>query len=356
MQFVLDTILSSIVVIVALLTILIFILTWLSKEIFFKSKLLNYLFSGFMILIIAFLFLFVGFFNPMYFGYGFAFKFNKILTNDQYICLVDNINSGTSKEAIDAFVFRLHTLDAQTGTRRYRKLIGEQVDVFEIEGNVLMYGSYSTLHFLDIKTGTILKTLDKHNLPSLYPEFQAGIDAINYNSNDKIIRVNVKNGKIYFVAPFSFKIVENNKESYYQKLENERINRNDSNASVYVELSPKSINSKISVLKDRQGKDLCNDLEFLEGSILARFENPNRLIVLHYTDTDKTTFIISCFTDNCKKTWEIRQQDLKANDWLNKEPLLHVYAIQNQNLLFNIGGFVCCVDTETGNIIWKNRL
>jgi len=54
--------------------------------------------------------------------------------------------------------------------------------------------------------------------------------------------------------------------------------------------------------------------------------------------------------------WEIRQADLHAKDWLNAEPQIHVWTQQNQNLLFNIGGFVYCVDTETGNIIWKNRL
>jgi hypothetical protein len=354
MQTILDTIFASIVLIVVLLTTMAFLFTWLSKTKLFKSKLLNYLFSGLMLLSFGFTFLFVGMLNPMYFGYGFAFKFDKVVKNDQYICLIDNINSSSSKEAIDALVFRLHTLDAQTGTRRYRKLIGDQVDILEIEDNVLMYGGYSNLHFLDIEKGTIFKTLNKETLPTLYSEFQAGVDAVIYDPNDKIIRVNLKNGKTYFVAPFSFKIVENNAPSYYKKLENDR--SYPSPAAVDVDLYPKENNSKISVLKNGQGKVLCNDLEFLEGSIIARFEDTHQFIVLHFTDTDKTAFIISCISNDCKKLWEIRQQDLKANDWLNKEPLMHVYTTQNHHLIFNVGGFVYAVNSEDGSILWKSRL
>lgn len=357
MSAILDTILSSLFLITSLLIVALFTFVALANARFFKIRLLNILFSGSMLLLLAFLFLFIGYLNPLYFGFGLASQFSNISTNEKYICLMDQLVHGASDGSNETEIQRLHTLNAQTGARISRKVLGSNIFIFELERNVLMYGNDSALYFLDIENNTTLKTLDKNTLPDLYPELRAGIDEIRYNPAEHLIQVNVKNGKACFITPFDFKLFETKPPApltgEWESKRRTRIAPTDSSAFT---LGPKDAYGKTMILKDHQGKILSADWEFIEGSLLAILEESKRFVVLHYTDTTKKEFILSCISFDLKKIWEIRQSDIKASEGFAASPGLQAYALQNQNLIFTVGGFVFAVQIADGKMAWTNRL
>ncbi len=120
MQFILDSIFSSFLLLFLLFIVVLIIATRLAKADFFKNKTLNFLFSGLGYVWFALFSLMGGVLNPRYFGYGYATEFNNILVSDKYVCFLDYRMAGEA-ESIGTPYYRLHTLDILTGEKIYKK-------------------------------------------------------------------------------------------------------------------------------------------------------------------------------------------------------------------------------------------
>ncbi len=353
MQVILDFLFSSVWLLLITLFAILIVTTNLAQKKFFKTKFLNLVFSGLMYTLFALSFLFGGFINPVYFGYGYATGFNKILANDKYVCFLDSRMAGGGDGDFGIEYHRLHTLNVLTGEKIYKKVLGKEVEYFEQKGGLLFYGGNSNSYLLNIENGETIKHFSKKTLPILYSELQSGIDAFQYDQKDSYIRITAKNGKVYYITPYDGKITSqlpaiavDYKETY-----------DTAQDSAYISLVAKKSSDKIFVLADRNGKVLNDSLEFLEGEMFHIFKDLNRFVVLHYTNTDKTTFILTCMSTDLKKVWEIRQTDLDSKHyWFKNQATLDVSIAYLHQLIFNIGGFAFAINGENGKIIWKEHL
>ncbi len=216
----------------------------------------------------------------------------------------------------------------------------------------------SDLYLFNIEKGEIMTHFNNKTLPALYPELQSGIYKFQYEQDKQYIQVTAKNGKVYYITPYDGKITSQIPakpviaSKFLPEYDHERYNRN---ITFRMNLVSKEGQEKITVLEDRTGKILNNSLEFVEGKMFHIFNDSDRFVVLHYTNTDETTFILTCFSADLKKIWEIRQTELDADVWLIDEKL-DVSAIYRNQIIFNSGGFAFAINQENGKIIWKKHL
>ncbi len=328
---------------------------------FLKTKTLNTILSVVMFTMAGLVLFFFSVFNGQYFGYGYAFEFDQLMADEKYTCFLDNRPVGGSEGDEGIPYYRLHTLNTSTGKRISRKILGEQVSLLSQENGILFYSQAKNLVFWDIEKGAIKTELNKESLVKQFPEFVSGIDEFNYDSNDNIIQISAKNGKKYFMEPYSFLLKDKKPESrpkiekaYW--VENNVLRQNNQNGYSLLQLEGKEGADKIKRIVNSKREALNPELEFLEGKLLQVFPDTKQFLILHYTSTDKSEFILSSVSFDLKLLWQIKQGDLITNDYYTVKAEFNVSATAKNDFIFSVGGFVFSINTETGKLNWQNRL
>ena len=178
MEYILDGIFSSWLLALIPKAVFFAIIIRLLMMNFFKSEKLNSAYRLVLILLLPATFVTVFFLNESW-GYGYADEFEDCAVNKNWICLVTEGSfkmhrkgSGTQLDQ------RLNVLDANTGERIHRKVIGYFNKIIKLKGDTLFYESGNDSYKLyNVKEGKEIAALTYYELPKIFKELEPGIES-----------------------------------------------------------------------------------------------------------------------------------------------------------------------------------
>ncbi|MCU0447545.1 MAG: hypothetical protein MUE85_21820 [Microscillaceae bacterium] len=307
----------------------------------------------------------LGFFLPIlngaFWGYGLAVRFKDITTDKDWVCLLDERIMGSE----DSYYFyRIYILEKKTGKLLHRQSLSLDSDAKLLgqKGQILFYQVHKNFVFWDIVNHTTLQTLNKESLPNIYPQLAAGVERIQYATQDSTLEVAAKTGKNYTIVPYTLALLDKTQKTkkkpiagvYYA--DDSRIYQNGSQyADKILEITAMPENYKIKQLT-RNNQAINPPLTFLEGRFLAISNDAKACIVLSYETTDKENFLLSGLSLEGKLLWQIKQSELPTQDSYSQEPQLNVALMEGKNLIFTVGGYVLSLNCLNGQLNWKVRL
>jgi len=357
MEYFLDRIASSTLISMSLYLVLILggILIGLFLNPFKKTKLR-----------IAYMFVIIGFtLIPMFLTSHKGLVDNvlafKIIQNK--ICLVD-FNYYASDNG-DYSVSRINVVDTKTGEKLNRTYLGENIIWLDNQNNLILFQDYDRYVVYDIQKMEIVREIDFDYLTENFPELSIGIESITANKN--CFNILAKNGKSYIYDAYANKTnvpckasetEKNNINYYYTDILSYYENGTEIQLFKFEAKNPNDLLKYIKTIPNSENQTVLTSKEsFIEGTFLKVFFDKKLFLLKSYETTDKTNFIITALNFDLETIWKLDYSTLNPKDFYSENYKLFDEIYENDNnIYFAIGGFVYCVETETGKIVWKNRL
>jgi hypothetical protein len=331
--------------------------------------------------------LFIGYFtivfgyNPSEWGYGMASNFHHAVDFGDKILLHDAMHvSGKSRSSSYT---RLHILDAKTGKRLYRGMVGEKAELASF-GDTLWYFGKGNMTIFDLPAQKIITKLNEADLKKV-PELSKGIQFDSYTGTFKPFRrgneivVNTLDGYQYSFNPFIRKARPYKRESLpksnQSKTAPQKITvtidngdgkkplptpKQDLPALPTYQLQNSEINPLRQTIVDNIRKPINPQLTFLHPQILHTEYTHQVFIVKHFETSQykQSDFILSAVDFTGKVLWEKRLKDFDCYDYYSfwQRYDFHRSIINGKHLILTFGGFVYALDLKNGQKVWENRL
>lgn len=327
----------------------------------FKNKFFNWTYKVFLYL---FAFSFMMAFNFFYFG--FARDFEKIYIGGNSICLLEHYEIGG--EGPDETVYRLHIIDKKTGAKKDRYYLGHKSELLGMQGDSICYLSNDDLVMFDTKEMKEVYKIKTNEWGTVLDELSVGLNSISGNQNQDgiikpLVELSCKNAKNYWFDPFNKTILTKEPENIYISdffAKPYEIIIKKSNTKFDYFLKTEAVNSS-NLKKIVPADDKLNlfhpseDVLFIEPFLIGIDTVRKNFMFGHYATTDQVDFFIECRDYNYKTIWKKTNKDLNASDSYNKDKVT-VWALKNNTLYVNNGGFMLAIDPATGENIWTSRL
>lgn len=363
MTYFLDWISGSILIMTIIIMVVMFVCMGFSFKNPFKEKWKNYTYKVVLNLIGISPFIWM-----MFTYYGFTDKFDNMYCSDNVCCLIENYERGGGESSPES-VSRLHIVDVKTGERKNRERIGYFTTLLDMHHDTLFYEVDDEYVLLNAKENKIIRQWNKESLSSKFKETKAGISSLsNYQTYGgpyrPISEIKTKDGYTYFYDAFKDKIIGTEikpatKDGIQFVDDHLEVVKGENKSWISaIQRIPNTERSKVIVSDDsKQFECTSPDKEFIHPKIIAWSAKENIYIVRHYTTTEDKAFIISAFRlNNAKPVWEIHQSKLNCTDSFTDEPKLDVIRVQDNNVIFNSGGWLISAEIKTGKINWTTRL
>lgn len=306
-------------------------------------------------------------FLPIFFYYGFAKNFDKLFIGETTITLFEKYERGN--ENGDETVCRIHVLKKATGERISRFYVGHKGSILGQRGDTMAYMYNDDVILFDCKNQTIIKEINKDDLPVKFDELKDGIESIATNQNystpvEPIVIITGKNGKTYYLDPFS--------KQHKLSLKKEFIPLKKLTIKNYTIELPKTVYSGNTILTTRSTGDQFNEKievttfgkkyiswidtnSYLDPFFLALDTTHRYFTFGYYQTTDRNEFILVTRNFDGKLKWSKKSQELYTKDRYNKHAST-VCETEGKTMYLNDGGYMLAINSESGKIIWKSRL
>lgn len=344
-----------------------------------KENITVFSFVGFFVLSLGSVIWITAYQNPAYWGYGRAHNFRFATTSADKILLHDELEV-SSKNNLASYT-RLHVLDAQTGKRLYRGMLGNRVELKYRQGDTLWYISKHALTIFDVRQLKVLLTTDENDLKKI-PELSKGIklEDAQWHAKGKEFLLVTLDGYKYWLNPFTriarlrtetppptsptqqtpqpiTITIDNGDGLPAQKPHN--LPTQDRPARYRLKPSP-TTHLRDMLVHETTNQPLNASLTFLRGEILHVDTEAKRLIIKHFETTNAKPheFILVAVDFEGKAIWEKRRKDFACFDFFsfwNKYDF-HRSLVLHKQLILTFGGFVYALDLQNGEKIWENRL
>ncbi len=288
--------------------------------------------------------------------YGNVQKVEFVQFFEDKIWLVDKIadNSGDSQKHI----FRLQVLSLVNGEKTDRKILGNNFQKVYFDAKNLYLVKFFkdkiieycyVLHSSDLKT-TILNQQFFENLP----EISNGVQSLEFVVED-IFKITDKKGYIFFYDLSEKRILENenlfpsNRQKNITILESKILDENGNPIYELIGERRKKLVQKIGDQMKPTGLEYI-DPKFLYFNIIDK-----SILVLHFEDTDNQKFSLSSISEDYKEKWMLSGNTLTKSSFEIKKQNVF-FKSENEKLLFNLGSNFYFINTNSGKLIWKNKL
>ncbi|HXC03579.1 MAG TPA: hypothetical protein VNZ86_02435 [Bacteroidia bacterium] len=362
-----DAICSSWLISYSILGVLILIVAKLLWSSFFKNEKSNTRFRIVTLLVFPVLVILFIYLAGSVFGWGYVNSFKSNIHSDKWTCFAAEGTYGMHVKGGGRTVSnRLYVLDPLTGKRIHKTVIGDFSKFLSLKGDTLLYQSGRGEYVLyDVSRNLSLANLNPETLPVQVKELSAGLESCEYDKDTRLLKAGAKNGQTYFIDPFTLKIQQSPVPVVLTRNADVEAQRIRLDSLHILCLKSKNNDDKLFQLCDKGGKLIGGDTTFLYAQFLGRSSKQKCFLVLSFETTDKSSFVITCFSYDCKPLWKIKQPDLGATDLFTQanSAASHDYGasldfpyIQNESFLFTVHGFVCAADLHSGKLNWKTRL
>jgi hypothetical protein len=293
---------------------------------------------------------------PMLAGsYGYANEPRQMMVCGNDLCFLDHYETGDA--AMD--VYRLYVVDRATGEKRYRIYTGSRSELNGTDRAAVLYSNSGEFYLFDPGKNERTRTYGPSTLPGLYKECSIGVSSVklvpydNPTTSAGLLRIELKNGKLLFLEPFSGQIRGDANDNYITGFPGTGFS---GNMAGDLRLEQERSNPRLKLLQQKTGDRLLDDpekKEFLEGEIIG--VSGNTVIIKSFATTDLTDFLITAVDKSMKMKWRHSQAELDGNDGL-EGAVFGSSAVSDGMMYFNSGRYYYAVDVNTGMVKWKSRL
>lgn len=302
--------------------------------------------------------------NPMYLGYGQSFAVTQIHYANGKVFVIDYIKTGGTQRSLEpAPYYRIHVLDAASGKKIRRLLIGQGGEFLTSAGDSVGVAYYNDISYFSLLSGRKKFTWSASTLPRMYPQLAMGVDHIAWADAKRTLdvfttdgsqwKLNTSTGKLYPAGEYPADTLKH----WY--ISDQEIRSGEAPLGLPVlRLGYMENNPQKRYLCDKTGKPLNSQTPFLEGRPVALYAADSSLVVLHYETTQKEKFILTAIAaDGAKILWELRHSSLRPDYSFpkNREPGI-TYDETGGILFFNIGKEIYAIRLHDGVQLWKQIL
>lgn len=301
--------------------------------------------------------------NPSTFGYGYAEGIKDVRTGNNHVFVMDYVIEAGGEGVDPTYHNRIHVINKKTGEKVCRFLVGPDAHIIFIDDEHIVMERYSQVRIYTWMNGSCIAEWTTETLPELYPELAGGVDQLSVSEEDAAIEVTGLDGRswtIGFVDRKATPAVE--KKFVYvpsNKLEirNEYLVYNDDvNPDYLFSIAGKQWDDKRKQLRS-QDSLLNPELFFLEGKPIAVSNSDSVLIILHYTTTEKSSFLLTAVQlDGLNSLWSYSQKSLLPEAESAELEIASDISESGHQLFVAADNKVVCLDVVTGKEIWKADL
>jgi len=306
--------------------------------------------------------------NPLLLGYGRPQGVSMILSKDDKLYVVDYMTSSNGKGFRPSHPNRIQILNSKTGDKLMRFHAGSEGELCGITGDSLIFYHYRDIEIFSASTGKSLAIWDNKTLPKVFSELSSGIDNtmmedgyINYeitslDGNKWILNLSTAKLSAFKGYEQNPKYIPTNK-LYLEKGKAIRID-NKRGGSLLLKLENKSYNNEIKYLTNNKDTILNKDLKFIRATIIALDTIQNCFVVLSYTTTKKTCFILTGISMDAKsKLWELKQSTIRPTDKM-EEPISisSDFNSKQEKLYFAMKDEIMALQISDGKVLWMQNL
>ena len=313
-------------------------------------------------------------FNKNNWGYGRPAGIADVQYTNGKVYVMDFLKSGGSASKFGYYVppkyYRLHVLDPEAGDKKIRFMIGTDLPLLSVNGDSACISRDSEISYYSGSDGRRIVTYSKETLPSLFPQFSAGIESFNWylNHDGELMQAVTMDGAKWIlntatgiVSRSDGKEPDVNIPANKFYLDDECIRvGGKSNASGSVSLSIKGHDEPQRHIYNSRDSIMLNDVAFIYGRPVAIDLNDNSFVVLHYQTTKKEQIILTCISlDGKKILWELKQSDLNPDFMLRSthhDVVSISYDEDQGKMFFNINCEIFAVDMKDGKVLWRRTL
>ncbi len=273
---------------------------------------------------------------------------------------------------------RLHAIDVNTGKLLYRTHFTEPPlfyrthleqapELYSIQGSILFMRKGKDFCMYDIQNRKELMNYSYKNLMKNYDELSAGVETVMYKREYSTLTILGKNGRYMYLDPFSGKmhkepvkqITLKDTEKYYLNY-NSIFQKTDKSARRLIYLENIKNTHKTGVLRHEDIPIRNNGShEFIDPHIILQYPESEIFIIRSLETLNSKKYILTAFTMNLQKLWQIKQSALGAGDLFTdlfrRDLMLFPWMKYQNTMIFAIGGFLFSIDARTGNLNWRNR-
>ena len=313
-------------------------------------------------------------FNDNNWGYGRPAGIADVQYANGKVYVMDFLKYGGSASKFGYYVpqkyYRLHLVDAETGDKKIRFRIGTDLALLSIHGDSARISRDSEISYYSGSDGRRIITYSKETLPSLFPQFSAGIDRFTWylNHDGDLMQAVTPDGAKWIlntatgiVSRFDAKAPVESIPVTKFYLDDQCIRvggKSDSAGSVY--LCIKGHDEPQGHIYDSRDSIMLKDVAFIYGRPVAIDLKDNSFVVLHYQTTKKEQIILTCISlDGRKIIWELKQSDLNPGFMLRSthhDVVSISYGEDQGKMFFNIDCEIFALDMKEGKVLWRRAL
>lgn len=358
-----DVLFSNTIYLTILTMVIIFTAVGFAFKNPFRNKTLNYVYKGSLYVVGA-----SPMIVPMFFYWGLADEFKKMTIGRTTLCVMEHYERGGG-ESSSEWVCRLSIIDKKTGERKERRYIGHTGELLAQRGDTVAYMYNDDLYLLNTTNLEEIYHTDKNDWGKLFPVLQDGVDDIYSNQNTNEPRkvylcIRGKNGNTYWYDPFIKKMfaeepadqkifamystgydiyVYANANEYYKTLIGRQAISGTAREKIFAGDNYKAMFGQQT------------DETFIAPKFICADTVKKYFVFVHYKTTDKKEMVVETKDFNFKTIWKKDCEDFEATDSYCEQEN-QVGVLQQNDMYFNIGGFLLCIDPLTGKEKWKVRL
>jgi hypothetical protein len=289
-----------------------------------------------------------------YYGNVQRVEFIQILKDK--IWLVDKIadNSGDSQK----YIFRLQILSFVDGKKLDRRIIGNNFQkVYFDAGNLYLvkFSQDKIIEYCHVISSIDLKTtiLD-HQFFENFPQISNGVQSLEFVVED-IFKITDKKGYLFFYDLSEKRILEKSNVIPLNRQKHPSITETqilDENGNIIYEFIGERRKHLVQKIGDKIN---TTELEYIDPKFLNYNPTDKSILILHFEDTENQKFYLSNIGSDYKEKWMLSGNALTKSTFEMKTQNVF-FKSENEKLLFNLGSNFYFINTNSGKLIWKNKL
>lgn len=321
------------------------------------------------------------YYNPVHWGYGRISNIHHAVYHQDKILLHDLFH--VSSKSSSASYTRLTVLDAKTGTRNYRGMIGKHMELKHTDTDTLWYLGKNGFTVFSLKKMTILSQWTETELKEI-PEFKGGFTqksafepVLSIIKRGKEIELTTLDGYVYWFEPFSRQVRLKPQnlpaQTVPQNLPTQKITitidngdkkpkpKNDSKMDKPVFMMQPMPNFPLrqTIINLQTKSSIGGQASFIYPTLLHTDYANERIIISHNENTENKpqNLVISAVDFKGNIIWEKRKKDFRCYDMFSLWNAydFHRSILADKNLILTFGGFIYAIDIQNGKTAWEKR-
>jgi outer membrane protein assembly factor BamB len=299
---------------------------------------------------IILLWIFIGYINPNYLGYGYSTQIPTIIVNDEHSLWLLDRNTNYYPEMGSKDTYRIQGVDLSNGKKQFRRIFNAPIEVRYISNGKVWLQLENGLILLDLNNGKTIQAFNRENLAAENPSIKGKIHEFYLDTPSCRIVILLTDGsrELINTIPTKSKVKPKIPRYWQPTLDGQQL----LNADGEIQFSLKADGARANLIGIDQ-QPLASELYFLNGRFIAA-DTKQRIFLFSEEQLGGTRFLLHCLTKEGKLRWQHVYETPRSKE-LSKQEFITAFMDQG-NLVIQVGQLIMCLDSSSGKTKWSIRI